>query len=96
MKWKQIQTLMQSGADPEELCQKYNEYLAIKLQLFQSIVQLPDRRDRIILVAYCINECTIKQIASFLGLSWKRTEELKQLAMKKVLDLGEISATQGR
>ena len=66
---RDIERMLRGGCDPAEVEAKSEEWLAVRLELFRIINRLPDRDDRLVLMAYYLLHKTVRQIAEEDGLT---------------------------
>ena len=64
--------------------QKIDEQISLKAEILNTIMQLEDRRHRLLLMEYYVEMKTFKEIACDIHYSWKQTHRIHGAALKAV------------
>ena len=63
---------------------KIDEQIALKAEILETIMKLPDRRHRLILMEYYIEMKTFEQVAVDMNYSWRQIMNIHGHALKEV------------
>lgn len=66
---------------------KIDEQIAMKAEILETIMKLPDRRHRLILMEYYIEMKSFEEVSVDIHYSWKQTHRLHAAALKTVQGL---------
>ena len=80
--FREIIKMVRRGRDPAEIIEKVNDWLSIRSEVFRLIQRLPDRDDRLVLMAYYLLHKTVRQIAEEDGLTEDGVYYQKRAALK--------------
>lgn len=64
--------------------QKIDEQIALKAEILNTIMQLPDRRFRLCLMEYYIECKTWEQVAVDMHYSWRHVQYIHKIALREV------------
>ena len=66
---------------------KIDEQIALKAEILKTIMQLQDRRHRLVLMEYYVEMKTWEQVAVDLGYAWRHVMRLHGLALKALQEV---------